>query len=501
MKLRSTLQKWHNGPSKNSFRFLDGLQIVVFAGGGNNGADAMVLARSIIIMAQAGGQDSLLVLAKEPACDEYTPRSQSYRALCAMDIKTISGERLEKVENIFPTVLTDNLDQLVIIDGIAGTGLKGPLRGMSADWVNAINKIKREMPARVTIVSVDIPSGLYAGLQKHDPVIRADVTLAIEPAKDQLYTPGGRLFTGVIEPVGAIFPQKLIDRFCSIDLFAWPQTSAFLPPIPPDAHKYTRGLCEIHAGSRGSAGAALIAANGAQAAGAGIVRLIVDDSIYAITAQAAGTHSPGIMVTTESIEAEEYAVGRFKPDAILLGPGWGAGENRRSVFETALRKEAAGTPLILDADALKLARNSVFSGNAILTPHPGEFAVYTGISKDVFSHDPRKLLEQTSRTVNAVIIYKSHVLWIAAPDGRLGVVDGMTPALGMGGSGDLLAGLCAALAARARKSNANYDPYPAAVCAASLLVAAGKRLHHFADPVHAVSEAAALAGNAWLVER
>jgi NAD(P)H-hydrate epimerase len=191
---------------------------------------------------------------------------------------------------------------------------------------------------------------------------------------------------------------------------------------------------------------------------------------------------------------------RFRPDAVLLGPGWGRGPERLPVLGRALERESEGTPLILDADAIALARNAVFHGNAILTPHPGEFAAFTGLSKERILSDPLAVLADTARKIRGVVLFKSQVLIIAGEDGRMGIVDGMAPVLAAGGSGDLLAGFCAAIAARMNRQGC-YDGYTCAAAAAALLVETARdpdTARCFVDPLDLAEKAASLAGAAWL---
>ena len=203
------------------------------------------------------------------------------------------------------------------------------------------------------------------------------------------------------------------------------------------------------------------------------------------------------MVAPASAEGNDFA-SKFRPNAILLGPGWGAAENRVQVFKKALPMEKEGIPLVLDADAIELARNMIFNGKVILTPHPGELSKFSGIGKEELLCRPAPLLLELSRKYNCIILFKSHVMIIAAPDGRLGIVDGMTAALGAGGSGDLLAGLCAAIAARMQRRQ-SFDAYSCASAAACLLIGAGKSMgFRFTDPLELADKAAELAGEAWL---
>ena len=245
-------------------------------------------------------------------------------------------------------------------------------------------------------------------------------------------------------PVGGIFPPALINTFEGAELITWEHAQSRIPPVKPDVYKHQRGVVEIHAGSPGSTGAARIAAAGAQAAGAGLVRLIADTSIYPILAASAG----GVMVVPAGAEdSVVYTPGketRFYPDALLLGPGWGKTPDRAMLFNRALVREWEGIPLILDAEAISLAKDGAFHGNAILTPHPGECAALAGVSVETVLAHPGTLLKKLAREKQAVILFKGHVLFIACHDGRLAVVDGMVPVLATGGAGDLLAGFCRA---------------------------------------------------------
>jgi NAD(P)H-hydrate epimerase len=249
---------------------------------------------------------------------------------------------------------------------------------------------------------------------------------------------------------------------------------------------------EIHAGSPGATGAAIIAGRGAQAAGAGLIRLLVDSEIYPVIA----AQATGIMVSDETNAMPK----RFKPDAVLLGPGWGRGVSRKAMLEEALKEEESGTALILDADAIALSMETVFHGNCLLTPHAGEFAAFTGADIEDIEADPVPIILKTAAEKNAYILFKSHVIIIAAPDNRWGIVDGMSPNLATGGTGDLLAGFCAALAARMNKQGC-LDLYACAAAAASLLIKAagtGKLAARFIDPIELADCAADLAGLAWL---
>jgi NAD(P)H-hydrate epimerase len=494
---------------------------VVLAGTGNNGADAMVILRSLILWGKAPVDNSILLVTKIPGEGEEGPGPELYRSLVKMGVRIFSlsgGENPEFLRRA-----------RFIIDGLCGTGLRAPLR--EAGLAGLLNS----RDPRSFLVSVDVPSGLSDDWRPDMPVLRADATLAIEPEKLCLYKPAARSFCGRILHVGGIFPPVLTEKYRGAELVGWDYCRTLIPPVPGDSYKYGRGLVEIRAGAPGSTGAAKIAARGAQAAGAGLVRLLVDPAIHPILAASASA----VMVVPDSGDGSGSGSGggskgeggskgggstggskggsksgdpRFKPDAILLGPGWGRGPERRRSLEEALVLEEEGIPLVLDADAIYLAGDRTFHGNALLTPHPGELAAYSGTSKEELLADPGPLLLSLARERKALILFKSHVLFIASPSGDLAVVDGMRPVLAAGGTGDLLAGFCAGIAARRRALVAERraeaplqlrggDLYACALAGASLLIrSAGdpRMANRFAGPMELADIAADLAGQAWL---
>ncbi|MDR1566698.1 MAG: bifunctional ADP-dependent NAD(P)H-hydrate dehydratase/NAD(P)H-hydrate epimerase [Treponema sp.] len=464
-------------------------RITVAAGPGNNGADALVMLRYWILSGAADPALSTVVVSRFPPPGDCGPLSETLKSLGKMNVPVMvwDGDEGEKAGRPSADAFS-RAD--IIIDGIAGSGVHGPLRGALEEMAGTINALETPF-----VISVDMPSGNSDEWEPGMPIVRAAVTAAIEPLKLCLYNPKARLYGGIILPVRNVFPAALLERRGSPELLDWEGARMLIPQVKADAYKHLRGTVEIRAGAPGASGAALIAARGAQAAGAGLVRLVVDDDIYPILASGAG----GVMVAPESLE--NSAPGRFKPGALLLGPGWGRTGGRAARLEQSLELEKNGVPLVLDADALALARDKQFHGNAILTPHPGEFSEYTGISIEEILRRPAPLLLETAQKKKCVIILKGHVIFVAGFDGRLAVIDGMAPGLAAGGSGDLLAGFCAALAARAAGKEGGYS---CACAAAALLIAAGKSQGlalRFTDPLEVAGAAADLAGRAWMGQK
>jgi NAD(P)H-hydrate epimerase len=479
-------------------------RITVIAGTGNNGADAMVMLRYWLLCGLAEASLSTLIVSRIPKTGETEPWTRIFRSLEKMKVPILPWEGTN--EEIGRAREKSLAESSIIVDGIAGTGITGSLRGAALEMVNAVNYLKKRCQGWGSgeqgvspppfVVSVDLPSGNSDEWEPGMPIIEADLTLAIEPQKYCIYTPAARPYAGAILPIEGIFPRELIANYKGTELINWDCAREKIPKIRPDAYKNKRGTVEVRAGSPGATGAALIAARGAQAAGAGLIRVVADDDIYPILASQAA----GIMVAPASAENAVSGVNNFPPDALVLGPGWGKKMDRTLVLKKALVMEEKGIPLILDADAIELVRDTKFNGNVILTPHPGELCKFTGIDQNELLSRPAPVLLKYARRCNAAILFKGHVITIAAPDGRLGVVDGMTPGLASGGSGDLLAGFCAAIAARMKREN-GFDVYDCAAAAAALLIASGKSdglVNRFTDPLEVANKAADLAGAAWL---
>ncbi|MDR0554506.1 MAG: hypothetical protein LBG76_06900 [Treponema sp.] len=477
--------------------FSSPLRVTAVAGGGNNGADALVMLRSLIFMGKAS-PDSTAAILSRPCSGERSPRTLAALALEKMGVPLLLWEGAA-VNSCRERLSCSDL----IIDGIAGTGLKGPLEGAPEAMVGYINALPKGNVSKGKIpfvVSIDTPSGNSASWKEGMPVLQAQATLGIEPLKEPLYRPALRRFAGNIIPVGELFPAALTGSYGGAELFSWQTVRREIPRILPTAYKHERGVVEIRAGSPGFPGAARIAGRGAQAAGAGLVRLVVDEAVYPLLAASAG----GVIVQSAAadvaLKGAPFDSQRFVPDAVLLGPGWGKSPDRAAILEQAAVWEAEGTPLILDADAIALAGDRRFHGRAILTPHPGEFAAYSGIPRERLLENPAPYIGALARERGIVVLFKGHVTYIACPQGRLGVVDGMAPVLAAGGSGDLLAGFCAALAARTSRLG-KYDGFICAAAAAALLTEtanAPEIIRRFCDPLELADAAARLAGDAWL---
>jgi NAD(P)H-hydrate epimerase len=226
-----------------------------------------------------------------------------------------------------------------------------------------------------------------------------------------------------------------------------------LPERPADGHKGTFGTVAVLAGSQGFTGAAYLASSGAARAGAGLVRLLVAQSIYAILAEKCTevmVHplpeaAPGVV---GPMSAEALSRGLAGCDAVVIGPGLGLNPSTRGLLESLLTGIAV--PVVLDADGLTLVSQvsgllSRLPPDMILTPHPGEFARLSGLEIPAIQADRPGLASRFARSWRKVVVLKGARTVVADPDGRVAVNPVATPALASGGTGDVLAGMIGSL--------------------------------------------------------
>jgi NAD(P)H-hydrate epimerase len=251
-----------------------------------------------------------------------------------------------------------------------------------------------------------------------------------------------------------------------------------IPDRPKDAHKGTFGTAVVLAGSLGLTGAAYLCSTAAARTGAGLVRLLVADTIYPILAAKCTE-----VMATPVPEVAPGAVGHAAYDSILrqlasaqvgiIGPGLGRDSSTwRLVVDLALRAEC---PLVIDADGLNaLAEAPRVKGkltrNRVLTPHPGELARMTGKTAESINADRHRAARAAAKDWGAIVVLKGAHTLVAHPDGRVSEDPHEVPALASGGTGDVLSGIIGGLIAQ------GLDPYAAAVTGVYIHAAAGRRI-------------------------
>lgn len=426
---------------------------LVAAGRGNNGGDALALARMLL----ADGQRVDLFRLPGDALSE----SNRLQTDILASLGTAVGE-LTADGDLAPAARAALVGAAGLIDGLAGNGVAGPLRGAAA--VAAAALAAEAAKTGLAVVALDLPSGLGDGWRAGDPVLPATVCYCFGAPRACLYQPEARGCAGRIEVLDIGLPAAAAEGAPAADFLLEPADLAGLVPrVAPDAHKYQRGSLTVYAGSADYPGAALLCARSAAAAGAGLVRLCLDAELRpALLAQAGGIVLP----------AGDPAVG----DALVVGPGWGRDPGRAERLAGILeRAAAAGAPVLVDADALHALAALAPPPAAeprpwLLTPHSGELAALAAALG--VPESGNAAAAAVAKRLNCPVLLKGAVSVLALPGGGVRVADAGRPVLATAGSGDVFAGLCGALAAAwSRRGLGPIDALARAAQAGMLLMA------------------------------
>jgi ADP-dependent NAD(P)H-hydrate dehydratase / NAD(P)H-hydrate epimerase len=376
-----------------------GRRVVLLVGAGDNGGDALWAGARL---SRRGARVEALLLADHV-------HEAGLAALRA------AGGRAARV--------LDDLDPApdLVVDGIVGIGGRPGLR---PDAVAALERL-----AGVPVVAVDVPSGVDVDTGRVDgPHVVADLTVTFGTHKvahlvDPASTASGALH---LVDLGLGLGRPAVEALQPADV------RALLPRPGHEAHKYTRGVVGVRAGSGTYPGAALLAVAGAGCGLAGMVRYV---------------GPPAIADTVRTVHPEVVGDGRVQ--AWVVGPG--GGDDAARMLADAC---ADDVPVVVDADALRHLAGAVPRG--VLTPHAGELAAMLGVERTEVEDSPLRFVQDAARRWDCVALLKGHHTLVADPDGRVRVTTTGVPWLATAGAGDVLAGLIGALLA------AGLEPYDAA---------------------------------------
>ena len=464
------------------------IQVLGLVGPGNNGGDTLVaLAR----LAEKG----------------WTARAYLVHRKMSGDVLI---KRLEEAEGeIYQSEKDENFQQLqaflesadVVLDGVLGTGFKLPLKSEIGSVLAAVQGIVAEMEWPPFIIAVDCPSGIDCDSGQAAPqTIPADATVTMAAVKQGLlklpaYDLIGELRVVEIGHLGDLKAWQAIKNEVADESMAL----SLLPARPTDAHKGTFGTAFIAAGSINYTGAAWLAGQAAYRIGAGLVTLAIPASLHGTLAgqfpEATWVLLPHEMGVIASGAADVLMKNIERATALLIGPGLGLEDTTKEFIANLLngltekpaharmgfvqstgektdQKPVSLPPIVIDADGLKLLAKisdwpKLLPAPAILTPHPGEMAVLTGMATEEIQKDRLKVALKYAQEWGHVVVLKGAFTVIAAPDGRTTTIPIATPALARAGTGDVLAGLITGLRAQ------GVDAYDAARTAAWIHAQAG----------------------------
>lgn len=445
--------------------------VLGLVGSGNNGGDTLV---ALWHLANQGWQARAYLVRPRPEDDPLVARLTQ----AGGEIQSIEQDpKLEKLETWVKS-------HAVLLDGVLGTGIRLPLRGTLAGALAKTRDVLSGMAAPPVVVAVDCPSGVDCDSgEAAEETIPADLTVTMAAVKTGLLRFPGSKLAGALRVVGIGLESS------GLALESWAQVKrrvataelvrASLPARPLDAHKGTFGTALVVAGSLNYTGAALLAGVAAYRAGAGLVTLAVPSVLHAPLAgqfpEATWLLLPHELGAIAEGAAEVIFENLERVTAMLVGPGFGTDE-KTLVFLTRLigaarasrrggigfvspkpvepgGKKPALPPMVIDADGLKLlARIEGWKGYlqapAVLTPHPGEMAVLTGLETGEIQADRIGIAERFAQEWGHVVVLKGANTVVSAPDGRTTVIPVATAALARAGTGDVLAGLITGLRAQ-----------------------------------------------------
>ena len=413
-------------------RLTPGGCVAVFCGTGNNGGDGIGAA---VLLMEKGVPVRVFLVGSE---EKLTPDSREMLQRLASH----NGSLESITESIELDKYLKGCD--VIIDAIFGTGLNSDLRG---DAIAAVNKINE---SEACVIAADIPSGVHTDTGAIlGNAVAADITVTFSLAKPGHFIEPGCIRCGEVRVSDIGIQRDIVDAAAS-DVFAVMPEDIYLPRRRPDSHKGDYGRCLIVSGCVGYTGAPAMCARAASKMGAGLVFLGVPEPIYNIMAVKLDEEMPlPLPFDSEGRLADEACDELLRRstecDAFLIGPGLGRSPGITNLVMFMLQH--AKTPIILDADGLNaIAENVDILEKAtyppILTPHMGEFIRLGG---DLSKGDRLSAASDFARTHKCILVLKGHRTITALPDGTAYINTTGNPAMAKGGSGDVLAGMIAAL--------------------------------------------------------
>ncbi len=417
-------------------RWRSNKRIAIFAGPGNNGADALAVGRMLI---EQGYRPEIFL---------FNIGGNRLSADCAA-----SRNKLLTLGNIDFTEVTGNFSlpdlssNHVVIDGLFGSGLRDQLTGGFMSLVRYINE------SHATVVSIDVPSGMFSDWNPQSinrNIIHADLTLAIQFPRLAFFIGDNAELVGEWKVLDIeLSAEEIRNTPSQYYLVEKADIKRVMRRRNQFSSKADYGSMVLIAGSYGMMGAAVLATKGALRAGAGKVT---------VHSARCGFNILQSSVPEAMFEADKHDIVitdmqlRHDYNAVAIGPGIGTNEITINALENFLK--SANEPVILDADALNcIAQRPTLLNHvpvlSIITPHAGEFDRIFGTQPN--SEARLKKAIEMARYYNILIILKGHYTAIVRPDGKIYFNSSGNPAMATPGSGDVLTGIIASIMAQGYK--------------------------------------------------
>lgn len=415
--------------------------VVGLVGSGNNGGDTII---ALTWLAKWGIR-TIAFLAKQRVNDPLIEKYLVHGG-AVVDISQNTNQDILRAALI---------PEAVVLDGILGTGFRLPLRGLLLDVMVNIRK-QLENRLDLLVIAVDCPSGVDCDTgEVSDVTFPASHTLTMAAMKQGLLAHPARSFAGELHhiDIGIGDPVTYIDEKLPL-LVDDALISGLFPARPDSGHKGSFGTCLVIAGSSPFTGAAYLTGKAAYRAGSGLVHMAaipevhrnlsgrLIEAVWTILPENAGGFD------LRGITALQNALSTV--DAIVIGPGLGQNDQNLAFLGELLISLPKTTPLVIDADALKLLVGlgqwwAMLPDQVVLTPHPGEMSVLTGLGIPDIQRNRWSIAMDYAQRWHVNLVLKGAVTVIASPGEELYVNPASDSALATAGSGDVLTGLIGGL--------------------------------------------------------
>lgn len=402
--------------------------VFVFCGSGNNGGDGLVIARHLY---QKGFNITVFI---KNISQEFSPdATHNFQFL-----KEISGIGIMNFADFNPDDIPGNA---VIVEALFGTGLNRSVHEEEEQLIRKINQIK------VVKIAIDIPGGLFADriADEGATVFEADFTLSFQTWKKSFLHPETRKYCGKVHILDiGLSPEFLECEESSESVITDDYVRSIYRTRDRFSHKGDHGKVCIVGGSKGMAGAAVLAVKAAARTGSGIT-MIQSPECNRVILQTACPEA--IFISNGSEKITE--IQQVSKSVFAMGPGMGTDREAEAALRNFLQNHHS--PVVLDADALNIVSQTpdlmdLIPRNSVITPHPKEFNRLFGTSDDSYSRS--KVAAEKAFELGIFIILKGHHTQIFTPDGEIRYNITGNAGMAKGGFGDVLTGIIAALMAQ-----------------------------------------------------
>jgi ADP-dependent NAD(P)H-hydrate dehydratase / NAD(P)H-hydrate epimerase len=414
--------------------------VLIIAGPGNNGGDALVLARLLL---ETGYQVQTLL------CSQNTHSEDAAKQL--ERLQKMPGAKIFNLKHSKDLSTFEEFD--FIIDGLFGAGLNRPLTGLYAETVQWINTQSAQK------ISIDLPAGLFGEDNKNnipENIVHSDFVLGLQFPRLSFLLSENDPFIKKWELINiAIHPQAIQEIDTPYSFSEIEEISQLLKKRSEFSHKGTFGKGLLIAGSPGMMGAAVLCSRGALRSGIGLLSIRIPASGITIL-QTAVPEALVQSYTSKSFYPTSHSTDLSSYSAIAIGPGIGTEKAQASSLEHILKQRPE--KLVLDADALNLLSENrhllkLLPKNTILTPHPKEFDRLAGELSDSGYERLEKALAFAHEHQVFVVLKGAHTACIT-PEGHCSFNSTGNPGMATGGSGDVLTGIIVSLLAQGYKPEA-----------------------------------------------